>query len=91
MIALLFLSYGLLIVRIGSGMATQQSFFVKHVQTVSIQVCHSLYTEQCGCILFLCCESPPAIMQHKQRLLGQNQFDMFYTKKDCCAAIHGQI
>ena len=34
--------------------------------------------------------NPSFIMQHKQRQLGQNQFDMFY-KIDCCAAIHGRI
>ena len=53
--------------------------FVKHVKTVSIQVL-SLYTKQCWCTY--CCfvvKAPAnAIMQHKQRLLGQNQFDMFY-------------
>ena len=66
--------------------------FVKHVKTVSIQVL-SLYTKQCGCKSYCCfvVKAPAnAIMQHKQRLLGQSQFDMFY-KHYCCAAIHCQI
>ena len=47
---------------------------------------------QCGCMN--CCfvvKAPAnAIMQHKQRQIGQNYCDMFY-KMYCCAAIHGQI
>ena len=59
----------------GTKLAAQQPFFVKHVKTLVIQVL-SKYTKQCGCIN--CCfvvKTPAnAITQHKQRLLGQNQF-----------------
>ena len=34
----IFLSFGTLVVHIGSGMAAQQIIFVKHVKTVFIQV-----------------------------------------------------
>ena len=30
-----------------------------------------------------------AIMQRKQRQLGQKQFDSMFYEIDCCAAIHG--
>ena len=61
------------------------------VKNVSIQVL-SLYTKPCGCTYCYFVVKAPAnaIMQHKQRQLGQNQFDMFYQNY-CCAAIHGQI
>ena len=42
-------------------------------------------------LLLLCCESSRKCYHAaQQRLLGQNQFDMFY-KNYCCAATHGQI
>ena len=88
-----YLSYGTLVVHdIGSaqGWLTQQSFFVKHVKNVFIQVLR-LCAMQCGCMN--CCfvvKAPAnANMQPKQCQLGQHNFVMFYTI-DYCATIHAK-
>ena len=52
--------------------------------------CHCTQSSADAPIVALLWKLPAnAIMQHKQRLLGQIQFDMFY-KNYCCAAIHCQ-
>ena len=52
------------------------------------KICHcTVYTKQCGRTYCCFVVKVPcnAIMQHKQRLLGQNQFDMFYKKLLLCS------
>ena len=69
--------------------------FVKHVKTVFVQVLSCTCSTQRSADAWINCrfvvKAPAnAIMQHKQRKLGQTQFDMFF-KTDCCAAIHSRI
>ena len=82
----IFLSYGTLIFHIGSGMAAQQSFFVKHFKTVSIQVL-SLYTSSADApIVALLWKSPAMIScSTNNAYLDIYQFDMFYKKLLLCS------
>ena len=80
----IFLSYGILVIHIGSGMAAQQEFFVKHVKTVFVQVHNAVQMHE----MLLCCDGSRKC--HHAAQTPTWTFDMFY-KIDCCAAIIGRI
>ena len=85
-----FLSYGTLVIHIGSGMACSAIIFVKHVKTLFVQVHNAVWMHE----LLLCCElfklpQMPSCSANNANL-DKNNFDMIY-KIDCCAAIHGWI
>ena len=74
----IFLSYGTLIVYIGSRMADQQLFLESMSKLSPSKFCHCTQSIADAFVALLW-KSP--VMQHKQRILRQNQHDMFYTQK----------